>query len=260
MLTAGIDIGSTLTKTVLLDGQKTIFSNIRQTLPNHRGMVLSLFEQLQRERGISQRDIAFTVGTGYGRANVPFADRQVTEITCHAKGVSHLFPEARTIIEIGGQDSKAIKIDCKGHVDDFVMNDKCAAGTGRFLQMVADTMMLSLEEMNQLALESQDPANIQNYCAVLAQQELIAELSKGTATENVLAGLYESFAKRILKLAAPVKVEPELVMTGGGALHEALRRAIENQTGFSVRRPTEPLLTGAIGAALWAQEWIKKHG
>ena len=162
---AGIDIGSTMTKAVILD-KGIIASVIGPTGPEQRRLANKVMEEALKKAGISFESIAYVIATGYGRINVPFADRQVTEISCHAKGIWDLFPEARTIIDIGGQDSKAIKIDQTGRPTDFIMNEKCAAGSGRFLEIIADTLNIKLEDMGEISLRSSNPAKVSSVCTI----------------------------------------------------------------------------------------------
>lgn len=260
MVTAGIDIGSTMTKIVFLCEDEILGKTVCPTGAEHKRTTYSLYRALLEEFNLREDDISFIVGTGYGRNNVSFADRQVTEITCHAAGIAHLFPEARTIIEIGGQDSKAIKLTPNGKVADFVMNDKCAAGTGRFLQMMADTLDLTLDEMNTLAMQAPRDAEVKNYCAILAQQEMIAAMSRGIPMDEIFAGMFVSFARKMLKMAAAFRIEDAVVLTGGGAKHRALRLALEKCLGKPVLSPQEPFLTGALGAALLAKKYYLKTG
>lgn len=259
MLTAGVDIGSTMTKVVILRDGQIAASEIMETGAEHRELAFSVMEKALAQTGAAPDDIDYIVGTGYGRLNIPFADWQVTEITCHGRGVAAFLPQAKTVIEIGGQDCKAIRLE-GGKVMDFAMNEKCAAGTGRFLQLVADMMELSLREMNERALRSEGKVPISNFCAIFAQQEIIASLSMGVAPESILAGLFDSFARRLVKLARPLKIEREVVLTGGGSKHLALKKAVEEVLGYSVYSPDEPFLTGALGAAILAADRAAKKG
>ena len=257
MITAGIDIGSTMTKAIILDTDQNhvLASSIVETGAEHRALALSILEETAKKAGFSSNQVSFIVGTGYGRLNIPFADKQITEITCHARGVHHLFPQARTIIEVGGQDSKAIKLTENGTVSEFTMNNKCAAGTGRFLECVSDTLEVSLAEMNTLALRAKDALPVSSLCAIFAQQEIIAALSRGTPVEVVLAGMYGGFARKIITMANPLRIEREVVLTGGTCKHAALQAALQREIGFELLIPEEPLLTGALGAALLAGKY-----
>ncbi|RPJ18706.1 MAG: 2-hydroxyglutaryl-CoA dehydratase, partial [Desulfobacteraceae bacterium] len=193
---AGIDIGSTMTKAVILE-DGVIASVIGHTGPEQRRLANKVMEEALRKAGLSFDAMTYIVSTGYGRINVPFADKQVTEISCHAKGVSSLFPQARTIVDIGGQDSKAITIDQNGRVTNFIMNDKCAAGSGRFVEVIADTVGLKLEQMGDLSLQSTHPAQISNICTIWAQQEVASRLAEGVPVPDLIAGVHRSLADRV---------------------------------------------------------------
>lgn len=259
MITVGIDIGSTMTKAVLLRDGMQISHEIMRTGASHKDLAhLALLKTLKRAN-VSLDDVDYIVGTGYGRLNIPFADKQITEITCHGKGIAVQFPTAKTVIEIGGQDCKAIRIE-NGKVVDFAMNEKCAAGTGRFLQMAAEMLNLSLQEMNELALQTDEMVPISNTCAIFAQQEIIAALSSGVPVTQILAGLFDGFSRRVVKLAQPLKIVPDIVLTGGGSKHIALQKATENILDCPILIPDEPFLTGAYGAAILATERAEREG
>lgn len=258
-VTAGVDIGSTMTKAVVLQGDRVVGKALIPTGADHKKVAESALNLALRETDLTREEIVYLVGTGYGRVNIPFANKQVTEITCHAKCIAEMFPGTGTIIEIGGQDSKAIRLSPEGKVEDFVMNEKCAAGTGRFLQMVASTFGISLEEINQLAMNAPQAIPIHNFCAVLAQQEIISLLSRDYQSGDILAGLFESFAHRIVKMAATIGISGKIVLTGGGSKHPAFQKAIQRELNKPVLVPEEPFMTGAIGAAILARERYKKR-
>jgi len=254
---AGIDVGSTMTKAVILkDG--IIASVVGPTGPEQRRLANRVMEEVLRKASLSFRNVTYVVSTGYGRINVPFADKQFTEISCHARGIAHLFPRARTIIDIGGQDVKGIKIDPAGKILDFAMNDKCAAGSGRFIEVIADTLGVSLDHVGDLSLKSQHPATISNICTIWAQQEVAASLAKGVAVPDLLAGVHFSLADRISRLANRLKVEEAVIVTGGGGKNKGLLKALSEQLGHRILVPEEPLLTGALGAALLGKEIVEK--
>ncbi len=249
---AGVDIGSTMTKVVIVgEGKET--SLIKLTGPEHRKLANRVMEEALNLAGIAFNDVTYVVATGYGRINVPFADRQVTEITCHAKGLSRLLPTARTVVDIGGQDSKGIRIE-NGKVVDFVMNDKCAAGTGRFLEIIAEALGVPLEKLGELSLAAEKPAIIGNMCTVFAEQEVVSQLAAGESVPNLVAGIHRAIAGRIFALASKLKIKPDVAITGGGAKNIGLVKALEGKFGCSVLIPGEPLITGALGAALIGQE------
>jgi predicted CoA-substrate-specific enzyme activase len=253
---AGIDIGSTMTKVVIMDSE-IITSNIGPTGPEQRRLANKVMEKALQAVDLPFKDITYVVATGYGRINVPFADKQITEISCHAKGVGHFFPDARTIIEVGGQDCKGIKIN-RGKPIDFVMNDKCAAGTGRFLEIIADALGVSIEEMGERGLKSNNPAKISNICTVFAEQEVVAGLAEGVPLNDLVAGILESLANRVSRMVNRLRVEEKVIVTGGGAKNAGLVKALSDKMGYAVAVPNEPLLTGAVGAALLGKDITNK--
>jgi len=254
---AGIDVGSTMTKAVILN-KKIIASIIGPTGPEQRRLANKVMEEALNKAAISFQTITYIVSTGYGRINVPFADKQFTEITCHAKGIISLFPKAKTVIDIGGQDIKAIKIDTTGKTTDFVMNDKCAAGSGRFIEVIADTLGVSLDKVGDLSLQSKNPAKISNICTIWAQQEVAASLAQGMPISDLLAGVHQSLADRICRMVNRLRVEEAVIVTGGGAKNRGLLKALSEQLGHEILVPEEPLITGALGAALLGREIVEK--
>ncbi|RPJ22885.1 MAG: 2-hydroxyglutaryl-CoA dehydratase [Desulfobacteraceae bacterium] len=254
---AGIDIGSTMTKAVILE-DGVIASVIGHTGPEQRRLANKVMEEALRKAGLSFDAMTYIVSTGYGRINVPFADKQVTEISCHAKGVSSLFPQARTIVDIGGQDSKAITIDQNGRVTNFIMNDKCAAGSGRFVEVIADTVGLKLEQMGDLSLQSTHPAQISNICTIWAQQEVASRLAEGVPIPDLIAGVHRSLADRVARMVKRLKLQKEVILTGGGGKNKGLVKALADQLDCEILVPPEPLITGALGAALLGKDIFEK--
>jgi predicted CoA-substrate-specific enzyme activase len=251
---AGVDIGSTMTKVVLIDRADNLLSSIKgPTGAEHRQLANEVMRQALRQASLQIDDVSYVVATGYGRLNVPFADRQITELSCHARGVSSLFPNARIAIDIGGQDAKCMKID-SGRLVDFAMNDKCAAGTGRFLEVTAATLAIKLEDMGQISLKATRKIPISNLCTVFAQQEVVALLSRGEKLENILAGLHDALASRVAALARRLGIKSDLVLTGGVAKNIGMVKAMKESLGCEILVPEEPLLTGALGAAILAKE------
>jgi predicted CoA-substrate-specific enzyme activase len=253
---AGIDIGSTMTKVVIMN-QALLASVIGPTGPEHRKLANRVMEEALAKAKLPFNDITYVVATGYGRINVPFADKQITEISCHARGVGRLLPEVRTVIDIGGQDCKGIKLK-NGRAVDFVMSDKCAAGTGRFIEVTADSLGVKLEDMGRLSLEAKNKVEIGSTCTVFAAQEVVTKLSEGVSLPDIIAGLHEAIAARIYGMVRRLKIEREVALTGGGAKNVGLVKALEAKLGFPVLVPPEPLLTGAIGAALLGRDIAKK--
>ena len=258
MYFAGIDIGSTMTKVMLMDQGGDSLSALKgPTGAEHRRLANEVMRQALEQAGLHIDDISFIVATGYGRLNVPFADRQITELSCHARGVASLFPAVRTAIDIGGQDAKCMKID-GGRLTDFVMNDKCAAGTGRFLEVTAAALGIKLEDMGDISLSATEKVHISNLCTIFAQQEVVALLSRDEKLENIVAGLHDALASRIATLARRLGIEPDVVLTGGVAKNGGMVRSMEQSLGCQVLVPEEPLLTGALGAAILARETYMK--
>jgi len=256
MYFTGVDIGSTMTKVVIMN-EEVLASVIGPTGAEHRRLAYRVMEEALERANLSFDEVSYIVATGYGRINVPFADKQITEITCHAKGVSSLFPTVHIAIDIGGQDAKGIKIS-GGRVIDFVMNDKCAAGTGRFLEVIAEALGLKLEEMGEVSMKSKNKAKISSTCTVFAEQEVVSRIAEGTLIEDILAGLHDAIASRIYRMAERLKIERDVVVTGGVAKNIGVVKAMEGYLGFPVLVPQEPLLTGARGAALLGKELTLK--
>jgi len=252
MITAGIDAGSRTIKVVLWDSDKSEVVNsgaVDQGVEQRR-LARELLERLLGGLGRSQ--IARTVATGYGRNLIDFADAQITEITCHAAGVAHVAPSTRTIIEIGGQDNKIIRLDEMGTVRDFDMNDRCAAGTGRFLEVVATRLGVPLGELGSLVRQSRCPTPISSMCAVFAETEIVGLLAAGRLPADIVAGVQAAISLRVSAMAGRNLACP-ICFTGGGALVPGMAEALQAALGHPVRLAPEPLFTGALGAALLAQ-------
>jgi (R)-2-hydroxyacyl-CoA dehydratese activating ATPase len=256
---AGIDIGSTMTKVVIVDSDGIIVSSvIGPTGAEHRHLALEVMDEAIKKAGLAFEQLDFIVSTGYGRINVPFNDKQITEITCHSRSIRALFPTARIIIDIGGQDSKGIKLDSDGKVMNFVMNDKCAAGTGRFLEVIAEALGIELTEMGKLSLRAKEYVKISNTCTVFAEHEVTTRLTEGATIPEIVAGLHEAFAGRVVNMVRSLGIEKDVVVTGGGAKNIGLVKAIEDKLSFPVLVPPEPLLTGALGAALLGRDFVAR--
>jgi (R)-2-hydroxyacyl-CoA dehydratese activating ATPase len=259
MTFAGIDIGSTMTKAAVVDGDGVVLASvIGPTGAEHRHLALTVMDETIKKAGLAFEQLAFIVATGYGRMNVPFADKQITEITCHARGIRAIFPVARTVMDIGGQDSKGIRLDSEGKVINFIMNDKCAAGTGRFLEVIAETLGIKLTAMGELALTAKAQVKISNTCTVFAEHEVTSRLAEGATIPDIAAGLHEAIATRVVTMVRNIGIEKEVAVTGGGAKNIGLIKAIEDKVGFPVLIPQEPLLTGALGAALLGKDLVAR--
>ena len=250
----GIDIGSLATKIALLDNGKLLDFRTERSTFDFKRIGLNLFTDILETNNLNREDV-FVMSTGYGRNTIDFNDDRITEITAHARGVQFFFQEAHSVIDIGGQDSKAILISEKtGNVVDFQMNDKCAAGTGRFLEVMANALEVPIEEIGGLGLQSNDPASISSTCTVFAESEVISLFAKGTKKEDIAAGIHKSIARRVAGMAKRIGVAPLLVFCGGVAKNVAVKKFLEEEFGYEIVIPEQPQLTGAIGAALIAQE------
>ncbi|MCQ4935093.1 MULTISPECIES: acyl-CoA dehydratase activase [Anaerotignum] len=258
MYTLGIDVGSASSKAVILkDGKDVVAAEVVQVGTGSSGPQRALDKAFEVS-GLKKEDISYTVATGYGRFNFPDADKQISEISCHAKGIYFLVPTARTIIDIGGQDAKAIRLDDKGGIKQFFMNDKCAAGTGRFLEVMARVLETTLDEMAELDEQATDTAPISSTCTVFAESEVISQLSNGVSRNNIIKGVHLSVASRACGLAYRGGLEKDVVMTGGVAKNAGVVRAVAGVLKTDVIVAPNPQTTGALGAALFAYEAAQK--
>lgn len=266
--TVGIDIGSRAAKAVLLyDG--ALYTAIQPSGISSVETAKEMLKELSKEAGISEEEVQYIVGTGYGRVAMDFGGipfKGLTEITCHAMGAHYMDAETRTIIDIGGQDSKAIKVDPEnGNVLDFIMNDKCAAGTGRFLEKVAQLLDLSLEEMGACAVQADKPTEISSQCVVFAESEVISLKVQGISKENIAAGIHFATARRIKSLLRRVGFEQDIVFTGGVSQNPGMVKALEETIGAPITQTAlDPTYAGALGAAVnaagLAKEAMESYG
>ena len=254
MITVGIDVGSITTKAAVVEDGKLIADRIMRTGFNAKNAGKTVFDNILAELNLVASGIDSIISTGYGRNSIDFAGRAVTEITCHAAGAHYLSPETRSVIDIGGQDSKAIAIDENGAVRNFAMNDKCAAGTGRFLEVMANALQVDLENFGQFSLNAEQPSKISSLCTVFAESEVISLIAKGEKRENIIAGIHESIASRVVAMANRVGMSAPIMMTGGVAKNAGVLKALETKLGHSIEVSEKTQVTGAIGAALIAQK------
>jgi predicted CoA-substrate-specific enzyme activase len=257
----GIDFGSTTGKSVILDDQ----GNIKAACVSSKGAVSdegvkASMAQALSDAGISVNDIVRCVSTGYGRRMLDIADRSITEITCHARGAVHMVPDARMVIDIGGQDSKVIGIDVNGLVAQFAMNDRCAAGTGKFLEVLARAVNVDLADMGAQALSAKDDIHITSMCATFAETEVISLLAEGVAKPEILGGVHSAIAKRTIGLVARVGKREPAVMTGGVAKNIAAVKHLERALDIKLIIPPDPQIAGALGAALFALDDYRNEG
>jgi (R)-2-hydroxyacyl-CoA dehydratese activating ATPase len=249
MISAGIDAGAATTKAVILrDGDIAAYM-VRPTGFDFLKASDTAYKSALRKAGISRKDVDRIYATGYGKNSVTFAKGTLSEITAHTKGVCFWFPEAQGIIDIGGQDSKAILVE-NGKVIDFLMNDKCAAGTGKFLEYTAKALEVPIEDLGELALRSKRPASISSMCTVFAESEVISLRTRSISKEDIAAGLVASIAQRVAVMAKRLGLKRNIVLVGGVAKNAGIKAALEKELGIEVRVPPEPQITGALGAAL----------
>ncbi len=250
---AGVDTGSLSTEVVILDGDRNIVAyEIHSTGYDPIAASETAMEAALQKAGISRTQIKKIVATGYGRISIPFADKKITEISCHAMGAYHLYPDTGTVIDIGGQDSKVIRVGQGGKVLDFTMNDKCAAGTGRFLEVMASTFRLSLDKLGKLSLEAREAIPISSVCTVFAESEVVSLIAQNKPKEDIILGLHTAIVNRIWNMVQTVGVHGAVTMTGGVAKNQGVVALFEKKLGKPIHVYREPQIIGALGAALLA--------
>lgn len=253
MLVAGVDVGSTQTKAVVMDSEPQVVGrSLIETGARLTDAANEAFRLAVADAGADESDVATVIGTGYGRFRVEFGDDQVTEISCHARGAAFLFPDTTSVLDVGGQDTKAIRIGEAGHVLDFCMNDKCSAGTGRFLGAASQALELPLGELGELALTSKNPVKMTTTCTVFAESEILGWLALGRKVEDVLMGVHAAIASRSISLLRRTGIEPEITFTGGVSRNTAMVKLLEELTECPINVSEESHYCGAIGAALFA--------
>ncbi|MFO8056333.1 MAG: acyl-CoA dehydratase activase [bacterium] len=262
MLFAGIDIGSLTAEAVVIEDGKIAGSETMSVLPDPVDSARAVLGRLLERQGLSRSDIGYTISTGYGRERIQaegLADENYSEISCHGVGAYAHNPSVRTIIDIGGQDAKVIKVDKKGKLDNFVMNDKCAAGTGHFLEVMSRTLAVPLEEIGPMSLSSRKPAEMSNRCTIYVETEVIHYLQRGVDRKDVAAGINRAMAERVVALARRVDPEKDYMITGGVAKNVAVKKEIERILKIKIREPNiDPQIMGAYGAAIFAQRAVKE--
>jgi (R)-2-hydroxyacyl-CoA dehydratese activating ATPase len=251
---AGVDIGSASIKAVLTSNQRIIASEIMASGGNYRDAAQKVLDGVLDQAGTNAERLSGIVVTGLGSESAPFPARQVSDISCQAMGCIRLFPSARTVIDIGGQFTKAARITSQGRVADFLMSEKCATGSGRFLQVIARILRITLDDIGPLSLRSQNPVEFSTNCAVFAESETVSRIAEGAKAEDILAGVHRAMAAKVAMLVKRVKMEPDLVLTGGGGEDAGLVQAISDALGVRVLVPEQPRLAAAFGAACLAEE------
>jgi predicted CoA-substrate-specific enzyme activase len=255
---AGVDVGSTQTKAVIVDEAGRIAArSLTMTGANVIRAAESAFQEALAAGDLREEEVEYVVGTGYGRYKVTFGNTQVTEISCHGRGAVHMFPRTRTVVDMGGQDTKAIRVNPVGEILDFCMNDKCAAGTGRFLGAASSALDIPLDELGPTALRGDRPVKISTTCTVFAESEVLSWLGKGKKIEDILLGVHQSIAARSTGLLRRVGIEEEVTFTGGVARNVAMIEALGRNLGLPVNVSDEAHYMGALGAALFALDHIR---
>ena len=255
---AGVDVGSTQTKAVVIDEQGVIVGRaLIDTGANVIQAAQDAFDTALKEHKLSEQEVEYVIGTGYGRYRVSFGNDQITEISCHARGAVHLFPGTRTVVDMGGQDTKAILVNELGEIVDFCMNDKCAAGTGRFLGAASAALDIPLDDLGQVALRGEHPVKISTTCTVFAESEVLSWLGKGKKIEDILWGVHQSIAVRSVGLMRRVGVQDQVTFTGGVSRNAAMVAALEERIGVELNVSEDCQYIGALGAALFALDRIR---
>jgi predicted CoA-substrate-specific enzyme activase len=254
MVVAGVDVGAITAKAAIIDDGGLIATAVIMAGYDRAAAARQVLDQALAQTDLTREKVTSLVATGYGRVQVPDADRSVTEITCHARGAHHLCPGVRTVIDIGGQDSKGIAVGRGGKVVDFVMNDKCAAGTGRFLEVMAHALEVDLADFGSEMLSASSRAKISSTCTVFAESEVVTHLAAGTPRPDIIAGIHEAIAARVTTMLGRIPIQDDIVLTGGVARNAGVARMLEEKLGHPVVVHEQAQLAGAIGAALIAQD------
>ena len=256
MILAGCDIGSLTAKAVIVERGKVLSYALIRAKTRPEDSANEVMQMALDRADLTMDEIGYIVGTGYGREQVPFADSVESEISCHAKGAFQVMPSARMVIDIGGQDAKATRLDDSGAVARYIYNDKCASGTGRFLEVMAEALEVPLEDLDSLAAKSTEKLTISNQCVIFAETEVISLVNEGKGTSDILNALHHSLAKRVASLAKSIEVKEDVVMTGGVAKNAGVFNALSEALNVNMKSldGADPQIMGALGAALFAQE------
>jgi predicted CoA-substrate-specific enzyme activase len=259
MIVAGCDVGSLTAEAVIMNNGTILASEIIRVRPTAEQSARDVMDRALSRLGISYGDINYCVSTGYGRETIPFANDNISEISCHGRGAQWLIPSVRTVIDIGGQDCKAIRVDGGGLLEDFVMNDKCAAGTGRSLELMAEALGVDISELGPLSLQASSPVVITNQCSIFAEMEILHYMCEERSISDIAAGINESMARRVKMLVGRVGIKKEVGMTGGVSKNVGVVKFLEKMLGANfVQFPVDPQIIGALGAAIFAGEKARK--
>jgi predicted CoA-substrate-specific enzyme activase len=256
----GIDIGSAFSKAVVMAENKIIAYQVMPSGGNYKLTAEEVAEETLTKAKLSLEDTGYTVATGYGAANVSFSNQTASDISCLARGLHYLFPTARTGIDIGGQFTKVFKVDGRGKATAFLLSEKCAAGSGRFLQVIARVLQIDLKDIGELSLKSKNRVDFNTGCAVFAESEAVSRIAEGATKEDILAGLHRTLAAKIQAMVARLGVEPDCAVVGGGAKDIGLVKSIGEGLDCKLLLPEEPQIVAALGAALLAWEKVAKGG
>lgn len=254
MITVGCDIGSLTAKAVILKDGKMLASEVILASAQPEKSAVEVIKRAVEKAGIKIEDVEYCVGTGYGRKHIPFMNSSESEIVCHGRGAVWQVPSARTVVDIGGQDAKAIRIDEKGNVERYVYNDKCASGTGRFLEIIADSLDIKLDDMGAMSERSKEKLTLSNQCVIFAETEIISLINEGKEIADIINALHQAVANRAASLAKSILVAPDAVMTGGVAKNTGMFSALEKALGVKLHKVDNPQINGALGAALIAAD------
>ncbi len=260
MIVAGCDIGSLTAKAVIMENGKVLSDAVIRAKTRPAESANEVMQMALDKAKLTKDDIGYIVGTGYGREHIPFVDQVESEISCHAKGARQTMPSVRMIIDIGGQDAKATRMDDDGNVARYIYNDKCASGTGRFLEVMAEALEVPLEELGSLSAQSTEKLSISNQCVIFAETEVVSLVNEGKEIPDILNALHHSLAKRVASLARSIEVKTDVVMTGGVAKNSGVFNALSEALGIELKalNGVDPQLMGALGAALYAEEKVSE--
>jgi predicted CoA-substrate-specific enzyme activase len=260
MIVAGCDIGSLTAKMVIIEDENILASAVIQSRTQPVDSAVEVIQKALNAAGLTKDDLEFLVGTGYGKEQIPFVNKVESEISCHARGARHLIPSTRMVIDIGGQDAKATRMDKNGKIVRYLYNDKCASGTGRFLEVMAGAMEIPLDKMGEVHAQSTEKLTISNQCVIFAETEVVSLINDGKEISDIINALHRALTRRVASLARSIEVEEDVVMTGGVAKNAGVFSALSEALGVDMKaiRDIDPQLVGALGAALYAGEEVRK--